>query len=447
MEALENLAVADQDNQAPEANTAFLALLKQELKPEEALAFSEKEEEKLNLKPLSNEEEGLLETELGIYHLDLDRAKPLSEEEEYALAGLIEKLVRQHKENHLKIVKLSNRQSSYLLEGEKEELSSVLESAFEVRKAEKLNGHFDAISKKITVAKQRQLTEEIKQGRKLTKKQRARQLEAVSDELNTAWLLFKKKKNQLYAEQCLLLGANLRMVIKTARFYSRFGMSINDLIQEGNVGLWRAIDTYNRNYIGYDGKRARFYTYAQWWVRQKIYRALQCQSRDIRLPIHINEDLKKLFNSFRKLWQENKGQVPSLQEVADDMAIPLPKAQKLILSSLTGSTISLSLPTGRDDESSLEDCLPDNIIPTPDTESENQERKRVIDQALASLTPREAGFIKRRFGLNGYPAHTLEEIGQLEKVSLSRERVRQIIEKALWKLRSYKNAEKLFQVF
>lgn len=231
----------------------------------------------------------------------------------------------------------------------------------------------------------------------------------------------KKVSDQAKKE---LITANLRLVVSIAKKYSSYGLQFLDLIQEGNMGLITAVDKfeYKRGY--------KFSTYAHWWIRQGITRAIADQARTIRIPVHMNEVINKLNRVSRSLVQE-KGREPTCEEIAKKMDLPVYKVHKIM--KISQVPFSLETPIGEEENSHLGDFIEDKVIPSPpDTVIQINLREK-IEEALKNHTHREANILKMRFGLGDGNEHTLEEVGQQFKVT--RERIRQIEEKALRKLR------------
>lgn len=229
-----------------------------------------------------------------------------------------------------------------------------------------------------------------------------------------------------------LVASNLRLVVSIARRYSNYGVQFLDLIQEGNIGLMTAVDRfeYQRGY--------KFSTYAHWWIRQAITRAIADQARTIRIPVHMIETINKL-NRVSKILVQEKGREPTREEVAKKMDIPISKVQKIM--KITQVPLSLETPIGEGEKSHLSDFIEDRDIPSPADEVIHIDLKEKIDEALKTHTQREANVLKMRFGLGNGNEHTLEEVGQQYKVT--RERIRQIQEKAIRKLKRSRYSLKL----
>ena len=326
----------------------------------------------------------------------------------------------------IKHLNLTERSRQVLIAAIRKVVKEIQESERAIKRAQ------EKIDKKPPAAEKKQLKAKIEEAREaLAAIEQKYHLPTV--EIKRSYQTISVGETETNKAKRELVEANLRLVVSIAKKYTNRGLQFLDLIQEGNIGLMKAVDKFEWR-RGY-----KFSTYATWWIRQAITRAIADQARTIRIPVHMIETINKLIRTSRLLVQE-LGREPTSEEIAKRMDIPVSKVRKVL--KIAQEPISLETPIGEEEDSHLGDFIEDKSILNPAESVTFSNLREITDEVLATLTPREEKVIKMRFGLgNTGSEHTLEEVGQ--HFAVTRERIRQIEAKALRKLRHPSRSRRL----
>jgi len=279
----------------------------------------------------------------------------------------------------------------------------------------------------LTVEDERRLAQTIEDGRVA-----ALRIDAETDLSDRDHRALMRLVNAGQHAKSDLIQANLRLVVSIAKRYSGRGMQFLDLIQEGNLGLMRAVDKFDHT------KGFKFSTYATWWIRQAITRSIADQARTIRIPVHMVENMNRVLRTQRELQQRLKAD-PTMEQLADECAMSVERVREILR--ISQDPLSLDSPVGEEDDSNLGDFIKDPGAVAPDEQASKNDLMRVVEEALGELTEREQEIVRRRFGLDDGLPRTLEDVGR--EFGVTRERVRQIEAKTLAKLRHPHRSQRL----
>jgi RNA polymerase primary sigma factor len=311
---------------------------------------------------------------------------------------------------------------------------SRVEAVKVIRKMKRERAAYTAVRRKIGCSEEalEKMVLAFHDGQKTVRRIEQEDVLLPSKEFKALLLALERAEEKVKRGKAELIQANLRLVVSIAKKYMNRGLQFLDLIQEGNVGLMKAVDKfeYQRGY--------KFSTYATWWIRQAITRAIADQARTIRVPVHMIETINKLVRTSRHLVQQ-LGREPTPEEIGKRMDMSLEKVRKIL--KIAKEPVSLETPIGEEEDSHLGDFIEDKKAVSPLEAATRYDLQRHISTLLSTLTPREERVLRKRFGIGESTDHTLEEVGQ--DFAVTRERVRQIEAKALRKLRHPTRSKKL----